>query len=83
MRVEGDCKAKSKVTNQKVNEKSANFHFEIVDFSIPFITLVFSIILQLFDFKQAKPGFTNYQPQPKYSGALRKIELKGKFSEKF
>ena len=27
--------------------------------------------------KQVKPGFTNYQPHPKYSWALRKIEGKG------
>ena len=29
------------------------------------------------DFKQVKPGFTNYQPQPKYSWALSEIEGKG------
>ena len=28
--------------------------------------------------KQVKPGFTNYQPQPKYSWALSEIEGKGK-----
>ena len=28
--------------------------------------------------KQVKPGFTNYQPQPKYSRALSKIEWKRK-----
>ena len=28
--------------------------------------------------EQVKPGFTNYQPQPKYSWALSKIEGKGK-----
>ena len=28
--------------------------------------------------KQVKPGFTNYQPQPKYSWALSRIEGKGK-----
>ena len=28
--------------------------------------------------KQVKPGFTTYQPQPKYSLALSKIEGKGK-----
>ena len=28
--------------------------------------------------KQLKPGFTNYQPQPKYSWALSKIEGKNK-----
>ena len=27
-------------------------------------------------YKQVKPGFTNYQPQPKYSWALSKIEGK-------
>ena len=27
-------------------------------------------------YKQVKPGFTNYQPQPKYSWALSKIEAK-------
>ena len=32
----------------------------------------------VFDRKQVKPGFTNYQPQPKYSWALSKIEGKGK-----
>ena len=29
-------------------------------------------------FKQVKPGFTNYQPQPKYSWAISKIEGKPK-----
>ena len=28
--------------------------------------------------KQVKPGFTNYQPQPKYSWALSRTEGKGK-----
>ena len=31
--------------------------------------------------KQVKPGFTNYQPQPKYSWALSKIEGKGKLGK--
>ena len=31
--------------------------------------------------KQVKPGFTNYQPQPKYSLALSKIEGKGKLGK--
>ena len=30
-------------------------------------------------YKQVKPGFTNYQPQPKYSWALSKMKVeKGK-----
>ena len=33
--------------------------------------------------KQVKPGLTNYQPQPKYSLALNKIEGKWSCSEKF
>ena len=34
-----------------------------------------------FEPKQVKPGFTNYQPQPKYSWALSKIEGKGKLGK--
>ena len=34
-----------------------------------------------FETKQVKPGFTNYQPQPKYSWALSKIEGKGKLGK--
>ena len=34
-----------------------------------------------FHIKQVKPGFTNYQPQPKYSWALSKIEGKGKLGK--
>ena len=33
--------------------------------------------------KQVKPGFTNYQPQPKYSWALSKIERKGKLGKTY
>jgi len=33
-------------------------------------------------YKQVKPGFTNYQPQPKYSWALVKTEGLRKRSEK-
>ena len=36
-----------------------------------------------FALKQVKPDFTNYQPQPKYSGALSKIEVKEKLFWKF
>ena len=32
--------------------------------------------------EQVKPGFTNYQPQPKYSWAFSKIEVKGKKDNK-
>ena len=32
-------------------------------------------------YKQVKPGFTNYQPQPKYSWALSKIEGKGELGK--
>ena len=31
--------------------------------------------------QQVKPGFTNYQPQPKYSWALGIIEGKGKLGK--
>ena len=31
--------------------------------------------------QQVKPGFTNYQPKPKYSWALSKIEGKGKLGK--
>ena len=31
--------------------------------------------------KQVKPGFTNYQPQPKYSWALSKTEMKMKLGK--
>ena len=33
------------------------------------------------DNKQVKPGFTNYQPHPKYSWALSNIEGKGKIGK--
>ena len=36
------------------------------------------VILHSEGVKQEKPGFTNYQPRPKYSWALSKIEVKGK-----
>ena len=37
--------------------------------------------MALIVYEQVKPGFTNYQPQPKYSWALNKIEGKGKFGK--
>ena len=38
------------------------------------LTFYFEQMRTFLEFEQVKPGFTNYQPQPIYSGALSKIE---------
>ena len=40
--------------------------------------MIVELVVAEREIEQVKPGFTNYQPQPKYSWALSKIEGKGK-----
>ena len=49
---------------------------EIVQVRFTFL-LAIQVVIS-FILKQVKPGFTSYQPQPKYSWALSKIEGKDK-----
>ena len=44
-------------------------------------TVFFCLNFPSLGLKQVKPGFTNYQPLPKYSWALSKIEGKGKLGK--
>ena len=59
-----DSRVARRRCDSTLGEKTRSFHH--------------SHIVGLTQKKQVKPGFTNYQPQPKYSWVLSKIEGKGK-----